>query len=131
MCQFIRSSFPASVRQSLIGWPSHGRQFPSLQSKLKRFEELERLLQDPAVLTDSISADPGAARVRRAGESGATRFASSIASKTKSPPRAKWPTDETDPDSQAYYTSELDKLVCAEGDRCRKSWKTLCWRATL
>jgi peptide chain release factor 1 len=27
--------------------------FPSLQSKLKRFEELERHLQDPVVLTDS------------------------------------------------------------------------------
>src|SRR5260221_14111197 len=27
--------------------------FPSLQNKLKRFDELERQLQDPAVLTDS------------------------------------------------------------------------------
>ena len=27
--------------------------FPSLQAKLKRFEELERELEDPAVLTDT------------------------------------------------------------------------------
>jgi peptide chain release factor 1 len=84
--------------------------FPSLQSKLQRFEELERLLEDPAVLTDSnrlttVQREYGglakvALKVREFNQ-----LDDEIAV-------AKQMVDEeTDPDSKLYAQSEFDKLV--------------------
>src|SRR5205807_9973359 len=84
--------------------------FPSLQSKLKRFEELEHQLQDPAVLTDSyrltqVQREYGgltkvALKVREF-----NRFDEEIAS------AREMVAEEADPDNQAYARAELDKLV--------------------
>lgn len=83
--------------------------FPSLQSKLKRFEELESQLQDPAVLADSsrlmqVQREHGglakvALRVRafnRLGEE--VEVARAMVS------------EETDPGSREYAESELEEL---------------------
>jgi len=84
--------------------------FPSLQSKLKRFEELEQQLQDPAVLTDSarltqVQREYGglakvALKVREF-----NRFDEEIAT------ARQMAAEETDPESQAYAKAELDKLL--------------------
>jgi peptide chain release factor 1 len=84
--------------------------FPSLQNKLKRFEELERQLQDPVVLTDSyrltqVQREYGglakvALKVREF-----NRFDDEIAT------ARQMVAEEPDPDGQAYARSELEKLV--------------------
>src|SRR6476620_6667667 len=84
--------------------------FPSLQSKLKRFEELEQQLQDAAVLTDSarltqVQREYGglakvALKVREF-----NRFDEEIAT------AREMVADESNPESQAYARAELDKLV--------------------
>src|SRR5258708_4879307 len=84
--------------------------FPILQSKLKRFEELEQQLQDPAVLTDSarltqVQREYGglakvALKVREF-----NRFDEEIAT------AREMAAEETDPESQAYAKAELEKLV--------------------
>ena len=92
--------------------------FPSLQSKLKRFEELEKQLQDPAVLTDSnrltqVQREYGglakvALRVRefnRLGEEVATA--------------RQMAEEETDAETRAYARAELDK-VAAQTDALQK-----------
>ena len=84
--------------------------FPSLQAKLKRFEELEQQLQDPAVLTDAnrlttVQREYGglakvALKVREF-----NRFDDEIET------ARQMAEEETDADSQAYARGEYDKLV--------------------
>jgi peptide chain release factor 1 len=84
--------------------------FPSLQSKLKRFEELERQLQDQAVLTDSARLTQvqreygGLAKVANKVRE-FNRFDEEIAT------AREMAAEETDAESQAYAKSELEKLV--------------------
>src|SRR6516164_1576719 len=84
--------------------------FPSLQAKLKRFEELERQLQDPAVLTDSARLTQvqreygGLAKVANKVRE-FNRFDEEIAT------AREMAAEETDAESQAYAKSELEKLV--------------------
>ena len=84
--------------------------FPSLQAKLKRFEELERLLQDSAVLTDSLRLTQvqreygGLAKVANKVRE-FNRFDDEIATVRE------MVAEETDPASQVYARAELDKLV--------------------
>src|SRR5262245_54699503 len=84
--------------------------FPSLQKKLQRFEELERQLQDPAVLTDStrltqVQREYGglakvALKVREF-----NNFDGEIAT------AREMAVEESDAETQAYARAELDKLV--------------------
>jgi len=84
--------------------------FPSLQKKLQRFEELERQLQDPAVLTDStrltqVQREYGglakvALKVREF-----NNFDGEIAT------AREMAAEESDAETQAYARAELDKLV--------------------
>ncbi len=84
--------------------------FPSLQSKLKRFEDLERQLQDPTVLADSYRLTQvqrewgGLAKVTLKVRE-FNRFDEEIAS------AREMVAEETAPESKAYARSELDKLV--------------------
>ena len=92
--------------------------FPSLQTKLKRFEDLERQLQDPAVLTDSarltqVQREYGglakvALKVREF-----NRFDDEIAT------AREMAAEESDPESLAYARAELEKLV-AQKDALQK-----------
>src|SRR5262245_32984036 len=84
--------------------------FPSLQKKLQRFEELERQLQDPAVLTDStrltqVQREYGglakvALKVREF-----NNFDGEIAT------AREMAVEESDAETQAYARAELDKLL--------------------
>jgi peptide chain release factor 1 len=84
--------------------------FPSLQSKLKRFEELERQLEDPTVLTDSnrlqqVQREYGglakvALKVREFNQ-----FEDEIAI------ARQMADEESDPDSKAYAQSECEQLT--------------------
>src|SRR5260370_65351 len=93
---------------------SASRQFPSLQTKLKRFEQLDRLLQDPTVLTDSNRVT----QVQRE-RGGLTKVALKIREfnqlEDEIAAALEMAEAETDPDSQAYYRSEMEKLVAQKG----------------
>lgn len=83
--------------------------FPSLQSKLKRFEELERQLQDPAVLTDSYRLT----QVQRE-YGGLAKVAHKVREFNQLDDEiatAKQMVDEeTEAESKAYAQAEFDKL---------------------
>ena len=84
--------------------------FPSLQSKLKRFEELDRLLQDPVVLTDSYRLT----QVQRE-YGGLAKVAHKVRQfnhlEQEIAAAGAMADEEADPDSKGYYRSEMEKLV--------------------
>ena len=97
--------------------------FPSLESKLKRYEELERQLQDPAVLADvqqmlAIQREHGGlSKV-----AGAVRAFHRLESDIEAAELMR--DEETDPDSRAYAQAELDELV-AKRDAMRTELEDL------
>ena len=86
------------------------RQFPSLQTKLKRFEELDRLLENPAVLTDSNRVT----QVQRE-RGGLTKVALKVREfnqlEDEIAAAREMADAETDSDSKSYYSSEIEKLA--------------------
>jgi peptide chain release factor 1 len=92
--------------------------FPSLQNKLKRFEELERQLQDPAVLTDSSRLTQvqreygGLAKVAHK-----VRKFNSLDDEIAA--AREMVAEETSTEGKAYAKAEFDKLT-AEKDALQK-----------
>jgi peptide chain release factor 1 len=88
--------------------------YPSLETKLKRFEELERQLQDPAVLSDTprlVEVQREYGGLRKLAESVRTwhRLAADIAA------AREMLAEERDPDARAYAQAELDELQHKHG----------------
>lgn len=84
--------------------------FPSLQAKLERYKELERQLQDPAVLTDSNRLT----QVQRE-YGGLAKVALKVRAfnglDDEIATARQMLAEEADPDAQAYAQAELDQLV--------------------
>jgi len=84
--------------------------FPSLQAKLARFEELERQLEDPAILADSFRLT----QVQRE-RGGLTKVAGKVRDfnslEEEIAVAQTMVAEETDADSKAYAQSELEGLV--------------------
>ena len=84
--------------------------FPSLEAKLKRYEELERQLQDPAVLADvqallAIQREHGGLSKVATAVRGFHRLEADIEA------AEMMRDEESDPQSQAYAQAELDELL--------------------
>ena len=89
--------------------------FPTLQAKLARFEELEQMLQDPEVLSDTSQL---IALQREHG--GLSKVAGAIREfnqREEDIETARMLLDEeTDPDAKAYAQDELDELLTQHDD---------------
>ena len=89
--------------------------FPSLQAKLKRYEELERMLQDPAVLSDTaqlveIQREYGG--LRRVSEP--VREFNRLESDIQA--ARQMIAEESDAETREYAQSELDQLLVRHGE---------------
>ena len=89
--------------------------FPSLQAKLKRYDELERMLQDPAVLSDTaqlveIQREYGGLRRVAEPVREFNRLESDIAA------ARQMIAEESDAETREYARSELDQLLVRHGE---------------